>query len=104
MENSSGNSEIQNLRSQIAALQQLLDVYEKTVLEQADKLYREITERKKLQDELARLATTDALTGIFNRHKMDELLGMEINKAKRYKSPLSLIMLDIDHFKMVNDT
>ena len=66
-------------------------------------IIRDITERKKLQDELARLATTDALTGIFNRRKMDELLGMEINKAMRYKSHLSFIMFDIDHFKMVND-
>ena len=67
-------------------------------------IVRDITEHKKMQDELAKLATTDTLTGIFNRRKMHELLGMEINKAKRYKSPLSLIMFDIDHFKMVNDT
>ena len=64
---------------------------------------RDITERKKMQDELTKLATTDTLTGIFNRRKMEELLVMEMHRATRYKTPLSLIIFDIDHFKRIND-
>ncbi|MGL1892761.1 MAG: sensor domain-containing diguanylate cyclase [Spirochaetaceae bacterium] len=49
-------------------------------------------------------ATTDQLTGAFNRFKFTEVLDLEISRTRRYKKPLSLILLDIDHFKNVNDT
>ncbi|NOG40497.1 MAG: PAS domain-containing protein [Planctomycetes bacterium] len=49
MGNSAENTENQSLKSQIAALEQLLDVYEKTMLQQTDKLYGEISERKKAE-------------------------------------------------------
>ncbi len=49
-------------------------------------------------------ATTDALTGIDNRIKFNQSLAIEIARATRYNSPLSLIIFDIDHFKKVNDT
>jgi two-component system cell cycle response regulator len=49
-------------------------------------------------------ATTDSLTGIYNREKFDDSLNLEIDRAKRYGSSLSLIMFDIDYFKQVNDT
>ncbi len=72
---------------------------------------RNAEKQKQAQDELARLnaeletlATTDRLTGVFNRRKFDELLTHEMVRAKRYGMPLSLIMFDIDHFKLVNDT
>jgi diguanylate cyclase (GGDEF)-like protein len=50
------------------------------------------------------LATTDALTGLFNRRRFGEALDHECAVTKRYKSPLSFLMLDLDHFKKVNDT
>jgi diguanylate cyclase (GGDEF)-like protein len=50
------------------------------------------------------LATTDALTGLFNRRRFGEALDYECAITKRYKSPLSFLMLDLDHFKRVNDT
>jgi diguanylate cyclase (GGDEF)-like protein len=53
---------------------------------------------------LESLSTTDALTGINNRRNFDKELSLEIRRSNRYKSPLSLIMLDIDLFKVVNDT
>jgi diguanylate cyclase (GGDEF)-like protein len=53
---------------------------------------------------LEQQATTDSLTGIYNREKFDDSLNLEIDRAKRYGSPLSLIMFDIDYFKQVNDT
>ncbi len=66
---------------------------------------------KKLQDELrvkneslARLSTTDALTGLRTRRYTQEVLSIEFLRARRYGSPLSVIMADLDHFKQVNDT
>lgn len=54
--------------------------------------------------ETKRLAITDELTGLYNRRQLLELYKRQYDQAKRYNSPLSLIMLDIDHFKKINDT
>lgn len=67
-------------------------------------IFRNITERKKLEDALKIAATIDKLTDIYNRRKFEDILKQEIERAKRYKSPLSLLMLDLDHFKNINDT
>jgi diguanylate cyclase (GGDEF)-like protein len=61
---------------------------------------RECTE---LSSALARDAYIDALTGLFNRRKFNELCAAEIARSVRYATPLALIMVDIDHFKSVND-
>ena len=53
---------------------------------------------------MQRLAVTDALTGLYNRHKLDEVLATEFERARRYKRPLSIIMLDMDGLKTINDT
>lgn len=61
----------------------------------------------KLDEALAVIAeqnVRDVLTGIYNRRKLEEQLATEIERAERYKRPLSLLMFDIDHFKRVNDT
>lgn len=65
---------------------------------------RDITLRKQAEAHLQQLATTDTLTGIFNRRRFNELLEADIARHQRYHSPLSLIFFDIDHFKQVNDT
>lgn len=49
-------------------------------------------------------ANYDSLTKIYNRNKFNEHLKMKIDMGRRYKLPLSIIMFDIDHFKVVNDT
>ncbi len=54
--------------------------------------------------QLERQAITDALTGAFNRRYMDQRLADEVASARRYGLPLSVLLLDIDHFKRVNDT
>ena len=54
--------------------------------------------------ELERLAVTDQLTGLYNRAKLDDLLSLEIHRTSRGGGSFALIMLDIDHFKQVNDT
>jgi diguanylate cyclase (GGDEF)-like protein len=52
---------------------------------------------------LTHLATTDGLTGVAHRRRGEALLGQEVKRARRYKTPLSLIAFDIDHFKTIND-
>jgi diguanylate cyclase (GGDEF)-like protein len=51
-----------------------------------------------------RLANTDGLTDLYNYRSFQERLGQEVDRANRYHRPLSLIMIDIDHFKIYNDT
>jgi len=64
---------------------------------------RDITERKKTEDKLRQLATTDSLTGLYNRHRFIELSKREFARSRRYTRPLAMFMLDIDYFKKVND-
>jgi len=61
-------------------------------------------ENAHLFGEVQRLATTDGLTGVFNRRHFFELAEREFERSHRYQRPLSAIMLDVDHFKKVNDT
>ena len=63
----------------------------------------DITERVAMGRELERLATTDQLTGIGNRRAFDEHLDREVARAARSGEPLSLVLLDVDHFKLYND-
>jgi len=60
-------------------------------------------ELKKSNARLLKLSQTDALTGIYNRKKLQESLSLEIKKAYRYNQVFSIILIDIDHFKKVND-
>ncbi|MBX5483882.1 MAG: GGDEF domain-containing protein [Myxococcaceae bacterium] len=55
-------------------------------------------------DEIYRLTTMDGLTQIFNRRYFEEALDREISRCRRYGRALSLILIDIDHFKLINDT
>ena len=55
-------------------------------------------------DELHRLATTDRLTGMWNRAYFEEVAAQETARAARYGEPLSLLLFDIDYFKVINDT
>src|SRR5207253_6117089 len=54
--------------------------------------------------ELQRSAITDSLTGVYNTRFFHEVLGRETSRADRYSTGLSLLMIDIDAFKLVNDT
>lgn len=54
--------------------------------------------------ELEKMASIDKLTGIYNRRMVDEFIKIEVEAQKRHEYGLSLIMIDIDHFKEVNDT
>lgn len=70
-----------------------------------------LREKRRLEEQLHEVnqilekqASTDVLTGLFNRLKLGRLLDAEITRAQRYATPLAVILLDIDHFKRINDT
>ncbi|MGP4844477.1 sensor domain-containing diguanylate cyclase [Marinobacter sp. 1Y8] len=63
----------------------------------------DITERKALEQELSRMATHDALTGLLNRRELEARLESEIRRARRYRRSVALLWIDVDHFKSVND-
>jgi diguanylate cyclase (GGDEF)-like protein/PAS domain S-box-containing protein len=71
-------------------------IYYDTVLE-------DISERKHLEEEVKRLSITDELTGVYNRRHFNQNLPIEIQDAERWRSALSLIMIDVDDFKEYND-
>jgi diguanylate cyclase (GGDEF)-like protein/PAS domain S-box-containing protein len=64
---------------------------------------RDMTEHKDMERKLEALATQDALTGLANRRAFDEKLRDEWARAKRDATPLSLLLIDVDHFKRYND-
>lgn len=65
---------------------------------------KDLRERKELEQKLEALATTDFLTKLYNRAHFNAKLEEEFHRAERYQTPLSLMLLDIDNFKSVNDT
>jgi diguanylate cyclase (GGDEF)-like protein/PAS domain S-box-containing protein len=74
-------------------------------------IYRDISSRKEAEEyknrfirKLELMSKTDGLTGLFNRQHIDKRLQEEMHRARRYNHPLSLIMLDIDNFKTINDS
>lgn len=67
-------------------------------------MMRDITARKKLEETLEAAAATDGLTGLANRRCFDDTLDREWRRARREDTHLSLLLLDLDHFKALNDT
>jgi diguanylate cyclase (GGDEF)-like protein len=59
---------------------------------------------KQLQDQLARNANVDVLTGVGNRRYFDQRAATELSRSRRQSQPLACVMLDLDHFKSINDT
>ena len=70
----------------------------------AEVVFQDVAERKAMEGELLRLATTDSLTGIANRRHFREQMQLEMARVKRFEQPAALLMLDLDHFKLINDT
>ena len=89
------------------ALMSINDSYEELTrkLEQLLAEKEELTRQLKASNEaLRRLAATDMLTGVANRRAFTEMLGQALESLAATRRPLSLVMMDIDHFKKVNDT
>ena len=66
--------------------------------------YEEVLTLRQKVEELAELVSTDALTGLYNFRHFKNVLQAEMDRSKRSGIPTSLVLLDIDHFKQVNDT
>src|SRR5690606_6268012 len=86
------------------AQQQALD----TQFRATEALERRVAERTRELEianrKLHELSATDALTGIKNRGHLDRYLQQEVSRALRYQHPLTVILIDVDHFKPINDT
>jgi len=68
------------------------------------KNYRLLKQSRHQQQQLAKMALTDHLTGLYNRHSLYDIGPKYISNALRHKTPLSLLVIDLDHFKKINDT
>ena len=83
----------------------LITLYWNRKLHKANLLLIETKEELKIKNrELEKISITDRLTQLYNRHRLDKALYDEKNRADRYAEVFSIILLDIDHFKSVNDT
>jgi len=71
---------------------------------QQDELRQKNRELENMLTHVESLAVKDALTGLYNRRRIEQLLEKEYKRSVRYEQPLSCMMIDIDHFKSVNDT
>ena len=76
---------------------------EKDLVLANDHLHTQLIEIGLLQDQLREQAIRDPLTNLFNRRYLDETLERELSRAEREKYPLCIVMMDLDHFKTVND-
>ena len=94
---------IHDITERRAAEQRLLDYNE--VLEfQKREMEKANDELERVNARLEALATQDGLTGLKNHRAFQDRLADEVARARRYDAPLSLVMLDVDHFKLYNDT
>lgn len=96
------DAQLDRLR-QIAELEQANAKIDQCVRERTLELEQKASELQKALAEISELAHKDSLTGAANRRMLDEVLLREARRAARLKSPLSAILLDLDHFKCIND-
>lgn len=93
--------------AEINLLHQIIENLEKKLEEKGKKLenkYRENERLLKINQDLLATMHVDTLTGLQNRRKFEEFFAQEYKRAKRYNQAFSLIILDIDNFKTINDT
>ena len=64
----------------------------------------DITAQRQAHEEMRVLATHDQLTGVFNRRHVEDLVRKELERAQRHARPLTVAMMDADHFKAINDS
>lgn len=81
-----------------------LKVLQDALLDNNRELHRANKELDKKRQELLALSRTDPLTGLYNRRFFEERLAVEFARSHRYRVPLSCVMLDVDHFKALNDS
>jgi diguanylate cyclase (GGDEF)-like protein/PAS domain S-box-containing protein len=91
---------VEDITDRKLAEKKLRQAYERLETRVQERTY----ELELLNEKLARLSLSDGLTGIANRRYFDDFLAREWRRAKRDQTPISLIMLDVDNFKLYNDT
>ena len=89
------------VNSTVAELKARMETNERRADEDRSRLEALVRERTR---ELDRLATTDLLTETFNRRRLKEVAAQEVARARRFSQPLCVAMLDLDHFKNINDS
>jgi diguanylate cyclase (GGDEF)-like protein len=102
--------EIDEFVARLGAILRIKDLHDQLAQKQSELLSvlrREHALLRKLREDNAELreqATTDPLTHLQNRRSFNQLLEHEFKVSRRYSRPISLLMLDVDHFKVINDT
>lgn len=97
------NSMNRRIAKRDVELREARNTLEKRVHERTQDLQQEVEARKKAETKLIEQASTDPLTQVMNRRAFDERARAEIERSHRYNHKLALILLDIDHFKQIND-
>lgn len=87
----------------IAGLAGQMMLNNRMALERERRLVRTAAQLRETSAELDRLSKTDPLTGIPNRRAFFEIFGIEFRRSRRYRRQLSVLMIDLDHFKQIND-
>ena len=93
------NSAIEQTR-ELAEMLQKFEIAISVMARHETEVYRLENERKKVYT----MAVTDNLTSLYNRYYFDEMANMELERAKRHEYSISLLYIDLDHFKKINDT
>lgn len=89
-------SESERVTTSVLDLNNALDAAHRDLIH----AHRKLAQR---EETIRKLSVTDALTGVGNRRHLDEVLPPECERARRYGHPLALVLLDLDHFKLIND-
>jgi len=76
---------------------------EEQVMRRTSQLNEELKERARIEKRLKHQATHDPLTGLYNRNELERRIADDLARASRYNHPISIFMVDIDHFKDIND-
>ena len=94
---------LEDQASYLASLAEESDANARRAEQARHRLEREIAGRRQLEAELRRLAATDALTGTLNRRRFFELGQRKLSRGPDIKQEIAVLMVDIDHFKLIND-
>lgn len=86
-----------------ARLQSKIELADVKLRETNSQLVEQSDELKRMNDELKRLAITDPLTGLYNRRQFERLMDTEVSMSLRHNEDNSLLIVDVDHFKRIND-
>lgn len=84
-------------------LQSKIHVADKELIKTNRQLLKQSDELKAISENLKKMSVTDELTGLFNRRRFDELMKSEMDMSHRYGDSNSILIIDIDHFKKIND-